>query len=1037
MSQDMLIVRGAREHNLKNINLELPRDKLVVITGLSGSGKSSLAFDTIYAEGQRRYVESLSAYARQFLGLMEKPDVDQIEGLSPAISIDQRGASRNPRSTVGTITEIYDYMRLLYARIGVPHCPKCGREISAQTVQQMVDSILEYPEGSRLLVLAPLVMDRKGEHKAVFEDVRKAGFVRVRVDGQQHEAENPPDLDRYKNHTIEAVVDRLVVRPPASDRHLEGDGHLSDDLRTRLADSVETALRLGGGVVFISDVTDAGQPKDRLFSERFACPVCGISLPEIEPRTFSFNSPHGACPTCTGLGSQMEFDADLIVPDKSKSLTDGAVKPWDRDTQTIYHSMLESVAHHYHIPFDVPVGELSKHQMDIILYGGKKGDTITVDYVNSEGHDRRFQTSYEGVIPNLQRRYRETTSDYIRGELERYMTSRPCPTCGGKRLRSEALAVTITDHNIDQASRFSVTESLRWIERLAGVADGDGQIANSKWQMADSDSQFAIRNSQFAAGARFTSHVSRAIGSAEEVPPGSPLSQREYTIARQILKELHARLRFLVDVGLDYLTLDRMAATLSGGEAQRIRLATQIGSQLMGVLYILDEPSIGLHQRDNARLIRTLLDLRDLGNTVLVIEHDEETMRSADWIVDLGPGAGEHGGHVVCSAPTGDFMRCADSLTAQYLRREKQIEIPRERRPGNGEYLIVRDATENNLKRVDVRFPLGKFICVTGVSGSGKSSLINEVLYKALNQRMYRAKDRPGKHGGIEGIENLDKVVDIDQSPIGRTPRSNPATYTNLFTEIRDLFASLPEAKMRGYKAGRFSFNVKGGRCEACQGDGIIRIEMQFLPDVYVPCEVCHGKRYNREALEIKYKGKSIADVLDMTVDEGLEFFQHIPNIRSKLTTLQEVGLGYIRLGQPATTLSGGEAQRIKLSKELSRRATGKTFYILDEPTTGLHFDDVQKLLVVLQRLVDQGNTVVVIEHNLDVIKCSDWLIDLGPEGGEAGGWVIAEGTPERVARVEKSYTGQFLRPVLTGHEALQPSEVIAALAKEKAIPGE
>ncbi len=1002
MSQDKLIVRGAREHNLKNIDLELPRDRLIVITGLSGSGKSSLAFDTIYAEGQRRYVESLSAYARQFLGLMEKPDVDQIEGLSPAISIDQRGASRNPRSTVGTITEIYDYLRLLYARIGIPHCPKCGREISAQTVQQMVDSILEYPEGSRLLVLAPLIMDRKGEHKAVFEDVRKAGFVRVRVDGQMHEAENPPELDRYKNHTIEAVVDRLIVRHPTPGGP---DQETGAELRARLADSVETALRLGNGVMFISDVTDPDRPRDRLFSERFACPVCGISLPEIEPRTFSFNSPHGACPTCTGLGSQMEFDPDLIVPDRTKSLADGAIKPWDRETQTIYHSMLEAVARHYHIPFDVPVAELSKHQMDIILYGGKKGDTIVVSYANNEGHDRRFQTTYEGVIPNLQRRYRETTSDYIRSELERYMTSRPCPTCGGKRLRPEALAVTITGLNIDEVSHFSVAEAIRWVEKLAGVAPDNAPHPRP---------------------------IARQIGSAEQVPAGSPLSQREYTIARQILKELHARLRFLVDVGLDYLTLDRTAATLSGGEAQRIRLATQIGSQLMGVLYILDEPSIGLHQRDNARLIRTLLDLRDLGNTVLVIEHDEETMRAADWIVDLGPGAGEHGGYVVCSAPTAQFMQCSDSLTAQYLRGEKQIAIPKQRRPGNGQYLIVRDASENNLKHIDVRFPLGKFICVTGVSGSGKSSLVNEVLYKALNQYMYRAKERPGKHGSIEGIENLDKVVNIDQSPIGRTPRSNPATYTNLFTEIRDLFADLPEAKMRGYKAGRFSFNVKGGRCEACQGDGIIRIEMQFLPDVYVPCEVCHGRRYNREALEIKYKGKSIADVLDMTVDEALEFFRHIPGIRNKLVTLQEVGLGYIRLGQPATTLSGGEAQRVKLSKELSRRATGKTFYILDEPTTGLHFDDVQKLLTVLQRLVDQGNTVVVIEHNLDVIKCADWIIDLGPEGGDAGGWVIAEGTPEQVARVEKSYTGQFLRSVLAGREALQPAEVIAALAKEK-----
>ncbi|MCX7669753.1 MAG: excinuclease ABC subunit UvrA, partial [Anaerolineae bacterium] len=842
MSQDKLIVRGAREHNLKNIDLELPRDRLIVITGLSGSGKSSLAFDTIYAEGQRRYVESLSAYARQFLGLMEKPDVDQIEGLSPAISIDQRGASRNPRSTVGTITEIYDYLRLLYARIGIPHCPKCGREISAQTVQQMVDSLLEYPEGSRLLVLAPLVMDRKGEHKAVFEDVRKAGFVRVRVDGQMYEAENPPELDRYKNHTIEAVVDRLIVRRPA-----EGNGTGLDELRARLADSVETALRLGGGVIFVSDVTDPEHPRDRLFSERFACPVCGISLPEIEPRTFSFNSPHGACPTCTGLGSQMEFDPDLIVPDRTKSLADGAIRPWDRETQTIYHSMLEAVARHYHIPFDVPVAELSKHQMDIILYGGKKGDTIVVNYVNNEGHDRRFQTTYEGVIPNLQRRYRETTSDYIRSELERYMTSRPCPTCGGKRLRPEALAVTITGYNIDQASHFSITQAMQWVEWLAGVGAPPAQKGEKAVSRPTDEAP-----GRTAGGApegswrnlRQERAETRQIGSAEQVPAGSPLTQREHTLARQILKELHARLRFLVDVGLDYLTLDRMAATLSGGEAQRIRLATQIGSQLMGVLYILDEPSIGLHQRDNARLIRTLLDLRDLGNTVLVIEHDEETMRAADWIVDLGPGAGERGGYVVCSAPTAQFMECADSLTAQYLRGEKQIAIPRERRPGNGKYLIVRGAAENNLKNVDVRFPLGKFICVTGVSGSGKSSLVNEVLYKALNQHMYRAKERPGKHSSIEGIEHLDKVVNIDQSPIGRTPRSNPATYTNLFTEIRDLFAELPEAKMRGYKAGRFSFNVKGGRCEACQGDGIIRIEMQFLPDVYVPCEVCHGRRY-------------------------------------------------------------------------------------------------------------------------------------------------------------------------------------------------
>ena len=1048
MGQDKLIVRGAREHNLKNIDLELPRDQLIVVTGLSGSGKSSLAFDTIYAEGQRRYVESLSAYARQFLGLMEKPDVDQIEGLSPAISIDQKGTSRNPRSTVGTITEIYDYLRLLYARVGVPHCPNCGRVISAQTVEQIVDTIMSYPDGSRLLLLAPLVLARKGEHKGVFEDVRKAGFVRVRVNGEMFEVENAPELDRYKNHTIEAVVDRLVIRAPEPGRE--------DEVKSRLADSVETALKLGNGVMLLSDLASpaapafdddaaaerseeqkAGEVRDRLFSERFACPVCGISLPEIEPRTFSFNSPHGACPTCTGLGSMLEFDPDLVI-DRTKSLKDGAVRPWDRDTATIYHAMLESVSKHYHIPFDVPVGEFSKAQMDVILNGSKKGDVVPVRYVNNEGHDRYFQTNYEGIIPNLQRRYRETQSDYIRGELERYMTARPCPTCEGRRLRPEALAVTLTDLNIDQVSHFSITNALLWIEQLAGLALTDQTFAIERGNGSDGGSNGGRANGGLGHRANSGAlsvysplEAARRIGSSETVPESSPLTQREYTIARQILKELHARLRFLTDVGLDYLALDRMAATLSGGEAQRIRLATQIGSQLMGVLYILDEPSIGLHQRDNARLIRTLEDLRNLGNTVLVIEHDEDTMRSADWIVDLGPGAGEHGGEVVCSGARDDFLRCAGSLTAQYLRGEKRIEVPAVRRPGNGQYLIIRDATENNLKHVDVRIPLGKFVVVTGVSGSGKSSLVNEVLYKALAMRMYRAKDKPGRHLTIEGIENLDKVVDIDQSPIGRTPRSNPATYTNLFTEIRDLFAALPDAKMRGYKPGRFSFNVKGGRCEACQGDGIIRIEMQFLPDVYVPCEVCHGKRYNREALEIKYKGKSIADVLDMTVAEGLEFFQNIPPVRNKLQTLHEVGLSYIRLGQAATTLSGGEAQRVKLGKELSRRATGKTMYILDEPTTGLHFEDVLKLLQVLQRLVDQGNTIVVIEHNLDVIKCADWVIDMGPEGGEKGGWVIAEGTPEHVTKVERSYTGHFLKHALEGREAMQPGDYLASMEKK------
>ena len=994
MAQDRLIIRGAREHNLKNIDLEIPRDKLVVITGLSGSGKSSLAFDTIYAEGQRRYVESLSAYARQFLGLMEKPDVDQIEGLSPAISIDQKGASHNPRSTVGTVTEVYDYLRLLYARIGIPHCPQCGREIAAQTVEQMVDAILDYPEGSRLLILAPLVKGRKGEHKNVFEDVRKAGFVRVRVDGEVREVDEEIDLDRYKMHDIEAVVDRLVVRKPTpSDNGSEPAG--LD--RSRLADSVETALRLGDGVMIVSDVTapaTGGAPaaRDRLFSEHYACAYCGISLPEIEPRTFSFNSPHGACPTCTGLGIQMEFDPDLIVPDPTRSLADGAIQApgWairsNQDPTESYHlQVLKAACEFYSIPMHAPFGELSAKQKEIILYGGRRTDQITVRYRNAQGQTRAFETHFEGVIPQLQRRYRETTSDYMRAEYERCMSARPCPSCGGKRLRSEALAVTIVGKNIDEVTRLSVIDALAFIRTLQGTPDE---------------------------------------AEPTRVPPDSPLTPREYAIARQILKEIRARLGFMVDVGLDYLTLDRPTVTLSGGEAQRIRLATQIGSQLMGVLYILDEPSIGLHQRDNARLIRTLEGMRDLGNTVLVVEHDEETMLAADWIVDLGPGAGEHGGYVVCSAPLQEFLRCPDSLTAAYLRGDRMIPTPAQRRPGSGEFLIVKRASENNLKHIDVRIPLGKFVVVTGVSGSGKSSLIIEVLYKRLAQIFYRAKDKPGKHETILGVEYLDKVIDIDQSPIGRTPRSNPATYTNVFTYIRELFASLPEAKARGYEAGRFSFNVKGGRCEACEGDGIIRIEMQFLPDVYVPCEVCHGKRYNREALEIKYRGKTIADVLDMTVEEALEFFKNIPRIRTKLETLYDVGLGYIRLGQPATTLSGGEAQRVKLSKELSRRATGRTLYILDEPTTGLHFADIERLLAVLDRLVDQGNTVVVIEHNLDVIKHADWVIDLGPEGGAKGGWVVAAGTPEQVAEVAQSYTGQFLRRIFHRHAAPHPSRI-------------
>ncbi|MBC8253794.1 MAG: excinuclease ABC subunit UvrA [Ardenticatenia bacterium] len=963
MQPKNLIVRGAREHNLKNISVELPRDRLIVITGLSGSGKSSLAFDTIYAEGQRRYVESLSAYARQFLGQMEKPDVDQIEGLSPAISIDQKGASRNPRSTVGTVTEVYDYLRLLYARIGRPHCHQCGREVDQQTGPQIVDAILERPNGSRIMILAPLIKDRKGEHKAVFEDIRKMGYVRVRVNGDVRDVDEEIELDRYKMHTIEAIVDRLVISHDGEDESSE----VTD--AARLSDSVETALKLGNGTLIVADMTDADKPFDQLLSEHFACVHCGINLPEIEPRTFSFNSPHGACPACTGLGVKLEIDPNLVFSRPELTLEDGAIRPWARRSRGpgdgYYHQLVRAVAQHYDIPTDVPVRELSNRKRDIILHGSKSGDRITLQYRNTEGNESIYQTTYEGVIPNLQRRYRETTSDYMRGEIENYMSARPCPICDGKRLRPEALAVTVTDQSIDQITSMAVADALQWVRLLRG-----------------------------------NGHE-------------SPLSGRQRTIARQVLKEIHDRLTFMVNVGLDYLTLGRAASTLSGGEAQRIRLATQIGSQLMGCLYILDEPSIGLHQRDNARLLDTLRGIRDLGNTVLVVEHDQETIRSADWVLDMGPGAGEHGGHVVCSAPLAEFLTCRDSLTAQYLRQERQIPIPEGRRSGNGRQLVVRGARHNNLKGIDVTLPLGRLICVTGVSGSGKSSLVIEVLYRRLAQWMYRAKDRPGDHDGIDGMDLLDKVIDINQSPIGRTPRSNPATYTTVFTPIRDLFASMPDSKLRGYGPGRFSFNVKGGRCEACRGDGIIRIEMQFLPDVYVPCEVCQGLRYNRETLQIRYKGKNITEVLDMTVEEALDFFANIPAIRRKLQTLFDVGLGYIRLGQPATTLSGGEAQRVKLSKELSRRSTGKTLYILDEPTTGLHFADIEKLLVVLRRLVGSGNTVIVIEHNLDVIKCADWIIDLGPEGGGKGGYVIATGTPEEVAAVPSSYTGQWLEPVL------------------------
>jgi excinuclease ABC subunit A len=987
-----IVIRGARVHNLKDIDVVLPRDRLVVITGLSGSGKSSLAFDTLYAEGQRRYVESLSAYARQFLGEMQKPDVDQIDGLSPAISIDQKGASRNPRSTVGTVTEIYDYLRLLYARVGVPHCPRCGREVHQQTVGQIVEAIEEMDEGSRILLLAPLIKDRKGEHRKVFEDVRKMGFVRVRVNGEVRDVDEEIELDRYKMHTIEAVVDRLIVRHGDGNGSSDGESGSHGMDRTRLADSVETAVKLGGGVMMVADITDREWPRDHLFSEHFACVHCAISLPEIEPRSFSFNSPHGACPACTGLGTELEIDPDLVVPDRSKSLKKGAIEPWTqvRAGDSYYRQLLEAAAAQQGISMETPVRELPPSQVNYVLYGGRRGEQVTLNYRTAQGMERTYTTHFEGVIPNLQRRHREASSDSAKQEIERYMAERACPVCKGRRLKPEALAVTVADKPIDEVTAMSVVEMLRWIKGLQADGGGGGQGSQGEAEIPDADL------------------------SAEGAPT---LTKRQRMIARQIVKELCDRLSFMANVGLDYLTIDRKAATLSGGEAQRIRLATQIGSRLMGVLYILDEPSIGLHPRDNNRLIQTLLGMRNLGNTVIVVEHDEETMRSADWILDLGPGAGEHGGEVVCSAPLEQFLACEESLTAAYLRGEQSIPVPEERRPGSGKFLTITGAAENNLKEITVHFPLHKFIAVTGVSGSGKSSLVVEVLHKRLNQYFYRAKAKPGKFDTLLGLEFIDKVVNIDQSPIGRTPRSNPATYTNVFTSIRELFARLPESKARGYKPGRFSFNVKGGRCEACRGDGIIKIEMQFLPDVYVPCEVCQGKRYNREALEIRYKGKNIAQVLDMTVEEALEFFSNVPRIRNKLKTLSDVGLGYVRLGQPATTLSGGEAQRIKLSKELSRRSTGRTFYILDEPTTGLHFADIEKLLQVLHRLVDQGNTVVVIEHNLDVIKAADWLVDLGPEGGDGGGWLVAEGTPEEVARVRKSYTGQYLGRVLDGRK--------------------
>ena len=940
MQNTRLIIKGAREHNLKNIDLDIPRDKLIVFTGLSGSGKSSLAFDTIYAEGQRRYVESLSSYARQFLGQMEKPDVDYIEGLSPAISIDQKTTSKNPRSTVGTVTEIHDYLRLLYARIGIPHCPICGREIRQQTVDQIVDQVMTLEAGTRIQLLAPVVRGRKGEHVKEFEAARKSGYVRVRVDGNIYDLSEKIELEKNKKHTIEVVVDRLVI---------------SDEIKGRLADSIETATALSGGLLTV----DVIGGKEMTFSQNYSCPEHGVSMEELSPRMFSFNNPFGACPKCTGLGIFMSMDPDLIIPDKRLSIRGGAIQAsgWGYASGgTIAQMYYEALAEHYGFSLDTPVGELPPKIIDILLYG-TKGEKIRMVRKMEYGQGE-YTTDFEGILNNLQRRYQETQSDWMKEELEAYMSQVPCPECAGKRLRPESLAVTVGGINIADFSEKSVEEALAFIEQLE-------------------------------------------------------LTEREHWIADRILKEIRERLGFLQSVGLGYLNLSRPAGTLSGGESQRIRLATQIGSYLMGVLYILDEPSIGLHQRDNDRLIATLRHLRDLGNTLIVVEHDEDTMRAADWIVDIGPGAGVHGGELVCSGTFDDICACERSVTGQYLSGKRRIPVPEKRRPGSGRLLTVRGATEHNLKNIDVSFKLGAFNCVTGVSGSGKSSLVNEILYKKLAAELNGARTRAGAHRAIEGMEFLDKVIDIDQSPIGRTPRSNPATYTGVFNDIRELYASTADAKMRGFSSGRFSFNIKGGRCEACQGDGIVKIEMHFLPDIYVPCEVCKGRRYNRETLEVKYKGKSIYDVLEMTVEEGLEFFQSIPKIARRLQTLYDVGLGYIKIGQPATTLSGGEAQRVKLATELSRRATGKTVYILDEPTTGLHTADVHQLIGVLQKLVDGGNTVIVIEHNLDMIKTADYVIDLGPEGGDQGGTLVAAGTPEDIAAAEGSYTGQYLKEIL------------------------
>lgn len=938
MSRDSIVIKGAREHNLKNIDLEIPRDKFIVFTGLSGSGKSSLAFDTIYAEGQRRYVESLSAYARQFLGQMDKPDVDYIEGLSPAISIDQKTTNRNPRSTVGTVTEIYDYLRLLYARIGTPHCPNCGKEISQQSVDQITDKILEIGEGTKIQILAPVIKGRKGEHAKILEGIKKNGFVRARIDGEIRDLSEEIKLEKNIKHSIEVIVDRIIIKP---------------NIHRRLTDSLETALKLGEGFVIVSIIDG----EEMLYSEKYACPDCTISIEDLAPRMFSFNSPFGKCPKCDGLGTLMEIDPDLVIPDRDKSILDGAIEPWktfSEDTWT--HSIVESLAKHYNFKLDTPIKKLPEKIVDLLLYG-TNGEKIKVSYSREYGHGE-IMYPFEGVINNLKRRYRETSSEYIRSEIESFMSINQCPECSGARLKKESRSVTVGGLSINELVNLSVKDEIAFVNSLK-------------------------------------------------------LTEKQAIISKQIFKEITARLQFLMDVGLDYLTLSRAASTLSGGESQRIRLATQIGSGLVGVLYILDEPSIGLHQKDNEKLLKSLRHLTDIGNTLIVVEHDEDTMHFADYIVDIGPGPGAHGGEIVAAGPIDVIKNCEQSVTGQYLSGRKTIDAPAQRRKPNGKWIEVLKARENNLKDIDVSFPMGVFTCVTGVSGSGKSTLVNEILHKTLAHKLNGSKAKPGDHDEIKGIKHLDKVIDIDQSPIGRTPRSNPATYTGVFDIIRQVFSETSEAKMRGYKPGRFSFNVKGGRCEACSGDGIIKIEMQFLPDVYVPCEVCKGKRYNRETLEVRYKGKNIDEVLNMTVEEALEFFENIPRIKNKLTTLNDVGLSYIKLGQPSTQLSGGEAQRVKLATELSKRSTGKTMYILDEPTTGLHVDDVSRLITILQRLTDGGNTIVVIEHNLDVIKSCDYIIDLGPDGGDRGGTLVAQGTPEEVAANAGSYTGYFLKKIL------------------------